>query len=135
MWCCASESESGGQGPGTHFYSGHFFLLGRAAWGTEQSRCSGAAAMGRNFWDPMDIERPNVNVIKFLLCQIGFISACWAGFLWSTGAAELPPPLGNADPATMATAIGGIALTGVITATIVQSTGGSEAPGQEDTSL
>ena len=103
--------------------------------GTEQSRCSGAAAMGRNFWDPMDIERPNVNVIKFLLCQIGFISACWAGFLWSTGAAELPPPLGNADPATMATAIGGIALTGVITATIVQSTGGSEAPGQEDTSL
>ena len=47
--------------------------------------------MGRNFWDPMDIERPNVNVIKFLLCQIGFISACWAGFLWSTGAADLPP--------------------------------------------
>ena len=125
----------GGQGPGTHFYSGNFAFSGGAAWGTEPSRCAGAAAMGRNFWDPMDIERPNVNVIKFLLCQIGFISACWAGFLWSTGAAELPPPLGNADPATMATAIGGIALTGVITATIVQSTGGSEAPGQEDTSL
>jgi hypothetical protein len=55
------------------------------------------------------VERPNVGFIGFFLSQIAFITCCWAGFLYGTGAVEIgtesdPLP----DPAHKAAAAAGL---------------------------
>lgn len=74
----------------------------------------------------VQVERPNVGFVSFFLSQIAFITCCWIGFLYGTGAVEIgtdsdPLP----DPVHKCAAGAGLIIVPTIVANIYRGGGSS----------